>query len=347
MADDARITPPDLSLVPQKLLPGVGFFQLLRSLETDVSQFGRGNSPKREPARICQSMRLSFATQDNASFVAGTADLPAKVETMTIGLMGPDAPMPLHLTRWVLDRLSNRWFAGDAEGITSDTTFVDFCNLLQHRTISLYYRAWADTRPEVQIERGEKTRIMAMLKAVAGIAPESDKDFNDIKLRQAASLAQQVRSPERLAVFLSEVVSAPVQINEFIGHWMDVAPNLQSRLGRVHSVLGQSAVVGNRSYQRSDCAEIRVGPVDRETFDAFMLGTEKTEALRRALLFAAGQDVAFDLRIVLEKSQIPEAKLGEARLSTSSWLAPTRDKDAESACTRGIVGAPATLEDAA
>ena len=345
MADDARIAPPDLSVVPQDFPAGTGFFQLLRLLEAEGAEFGRGNSPGREPARIGQSMRLSFATQDNAGFKAGSEDMPARVETMTIGLMGPDAPMPLHLTRWVLDRLSNRWFAGDAEGVTSDTTFVDFCNLLQHRSISLYYRAWADTRPEVQIARERTTRIDAMLTALGGI--ETGDDQAGIKLGQVASLARQVCSPERLEVFLSKVAGAPVQIKEFIGHWMDVAPALQTRLGRNYHQLGQSAVVGNRSYQRSDCVELRIGPVDRETFEAFMDGSDKTEALRRAILYAAGQDTAFDLRIILEKSEIPQARLGEARLSLSSWLAPTRETHAQDACKKGIVGAPVVIGEAA
>jgi len=41
MADDARITPPDLEADPLSFLPGTGFFQLLRSLERDDARFGR------------------------------------------------------------------------------------------------------------------------------------------------------------------------------------------------------------------------------------------------------------------------------------------------------------------
>jgi len=276
----------------------------------------------------------------------GAGAIPAQVETMTIGLMGPDAPMPLHLTRWALDRLSNRWFADDAEGETSDTTFVDFCNLLQHRSISLFYRAWADTRPEVQVERAQASRFDHMLMALSGATGDDDA-LKGIKLGQAASLASQVRSPERLGSFLSEVVGAPVDIEEFVGLWMELDPALQSQLGQSYVGLGQSAVVGRRAFQRSDSAELRIGPVNRADFEEFMYGSEKTKLLSEALLFAAGQDIVFDLRIILEKSQIPAAKLGEARLSLSSWLAPNREAHASDACIRGIIGVPDLLEDAA
>ena len=347
MADDARITPPDLNEVHESFQPGTGFFQLLRLLEKDGSEFGRGNAPAGEPARIGQSMRLSFATQDNAGFVPASEGMPARVETMTIGLMGPDAPMPLHLTRWALDRLSNRWFAGDTHGVTSDTSFVDFCNMLQHRAISLYYRAWADTRPEVQIERDRKARLIQMLMALSGSSSVGTEAMAGIKLGQTASLAQQVRAPERLEVFLSEVIGAPVRVEEFVGHWMDVRPSLQTRLGQAYHGLGRTAVIGTRSFQRADCVELRIGPVGLADFESFMLGSEKTEVLREAILFAAGQDVTFDLRIILERSEIPAARLGEAQLSLSSWLAPTRAAHAEDACRRGIVGAPEMAKEAA
>ena len=46
------------------------------------------------------------------TFRAGAEGSPARVTVNNLGLLGPEGPMPLHLTRWVLDRLSQRWFDG-------------------------------------------------------------------------------------------------------------------------------------------------------------------------------------------------------------------------------------------
>ncbi len=102
--------------------------------------------------------------------------------------------MPLHLTRWVLDRMSQRWFAGADAHETSDSTFVDFVNILQHRMMALFYRAWADAHPAVQVERRVGGRVRSMLRAMAGMGmPDphgsSERAIDIVKLKQAAALA--------------------------------------------------------------------------------------------------------------------------------------------------------------
>ena len=124
------------------------FFELLRRLEAAGGRFGRGGRPDREPARLGQELRLGFAVRDVAGADARRRRARRRGSRSTLfGLLGPEGPMPLHLTRWVLDRLSQRWFAAGVEGATSDTTFLDFANMLQHRMIALFYRAWADQTP--------------------------------------------------------------------------------------------------------------------------------------------------------------------------------------------------------
>ncbi|RVA26649.1 type VI secretion system baseplate subunit TssG, partial [Mesorhizobium sp. M7D.F.Ca.US.004.03.1.1] len=173
MADDARQSLPDLDIVDPNQAEGLSdtfdFFELLRRLERRGGLFGYSGSPEREPARLGQHVRLSFSARDVVEFREAKDNAPARVTVANLGLMGPEGPLPLHLTRWVLDRLSQRWFTGAEAQQTSDTTFVDFVNILQHRMIALYYRAWADAHPAVQVERAVGGRVRAMLEAMAGI----------------------------------------------------------------------------------------------------------------------------------------------------------------------------------
>lgn len=329
MADDAGQPRPDLTgdvPAPETM----GFFELLRRLERDGSRFGRSGGPAKEPARLGQRARLTFGTRDVAGFHPGT---PPRVDVEVLGLLGPEGALPLHITRWVLGRLSDRWFT-DGSDAASDTTFLDFCNLLQHRMMALYWRAWGDARPEVQIEHDAAGRVRALVEALAGVAlpgtkPRIPDAQTRLKLRHATSLGRQVTSVERLTAYLSDVLEAPVSLVEFLGTWTEIPPRLQSRLGRLHAQLGRSAVLGSRSFQRQTLVELRVGPLSLARFAQFLADPELTQRLRHAIRHAMGREMEFNLRLVLDAKDIPDARLGHCQLGRTSWLSPKRQRHAD------------------
>lgn len=306
----------------------IDFFQLLRDIEeTDGRRFARHGGPAHEPARLGQHIRLSFATRDVADMT--DSDTP-RIDANVLGLLGPEGPMPLYMTRWVINRLSNRWFAGDSDGVTSDTAFRDLANTLQHRLIGLYWRAWADARAEIHAGHpGGPTQ--AILHSLAGLGlPGTTQSLHDApKLRHATTLAQETRSPERLSAYLSDVVGAPVSLTEFVGHWDDIPERLQSRLHGQFAKLGETAVAGARSFSRQMRAELRIGPLTRAQFLRFIDDPKTREALRHAILFAAGHEITFDVRLVLARSDVPAARLGNSRLGTTAWVNPDRNRDAD------------------
>lgn len=329
MADDAGQPRPDLTgdvPAPETM----GFFELLRRLERDQMRFGRSGGPSREPARLGQRARLTFGTRDVAGFHPGT---PPKVDVEVLGLLGPEGALPLHLTRWVLSRLSDRWFTEGSDA-ASDTTFLDFCNLLQHRMMALYWRAWGDARPEVQIEHEAAGRVRAFVEALAGVAlpgtkPKVPDAQTRLKMRHATALGRQVYSVERLTAYLSDVLEAPVTLVEFLGTWTEIPPRLQSRLGQQHAQLGRSAVVGSRSFQRQSLVELRVGPMTLARFTEFLADAALIQRLRHAIRHAMGREMEFNLRLILDAREIPDTRLGHSQLGRTTWLAPKRDRDAD------------------
>jgi type VI secretion system protein ImpH len=308
----------------------VGFFELLRRFETAELRFGRAGGARNEPARLGQGIRLSVATGDIAAVHGGAEGAPRHIDVEVLGLFGPEGAMPLHITRWVLERLSERWFAEHAESATADTSFLDFCNLLQHRMIALYWRAWADARPEVQIELGTGGRVMAILGALSGTGlPGLGAAERQLKLRHATALGMAVHGPERLTRFLADIIGAPVALVEFVGRWTEIPPQLHSRLGTAFATLGQSAVIGPRSYMRHDRAELRIGPLDLATYTRILDDAPLAARLRHAIRFAVGAEVAFDLRLVLRRDQVPPARLGHARIGRTAWLPGGAARDAD------------------
>ncbi len=315
--------------------PEMDFFELLRQLERDGRRFGRGAHPDREPARLGQELRLGFALRDVAALSPATDTTPARATVALFGLLGPEGPMPLELSRRVLDRLAQRWFAAGVEGATSDTTFLDFANLLQHRMIGLFYRSWADQTPAVQVERDGGGRIQAMLAAMAGADAAG---LRPAKLFQAAALGHQVLGPERLAGLLTAATGAPVSIEEFVGAWSTIPARLQSRLGGAGAVLGRGATLGPRFFSRQQRIEIRVGPLTLADYERFLPGGDGLAALRLALLHGLGETLDVDVRPVLRRDAVPDARLASARLGHVAWMAPDRRADADDLRLRAVTG---------
>lgn len=335
MANDARHTRADLDALSdaEGQIAETDFFRLLAVLEREGQRFGRSGGPEREPARLGQSARLAFATQDIAALSERPGRETPEVAVNVLGLLGPEGPMPLHITRWVIERLSNRWFSGDSAGALADTSFLDFINMLQHRMMALYWRAWADAQPDLHFTHTDGGRVSAMMAAFAGLglpgSETGDGRIDGAKLRHATDLVQDRNDPERLVAFLSTVIGAPVSLREFVGVWLDLPERLQTRLGGQHSALGQGAVVGARSFDRQSRAELRVGPLTLEQFKAFLSDPALIGRLRHAIIAAAGKDLQFDLRLVLRAQEVPAAQLGAAQLGRTAWLAPTRENDAD------------------
>lgn len=332
MADVAGQPRSDLGRGVEEPL-ATGFFELLRRLETPAARIGRAGGPEREPVRLGQRVRLSMATRDIAAFHPGDGATPARVDAEVLGLFGPEGAMPLHLTRWIMERLSERWFARGEDRESADTTFLDFANMLQHRMLALYWRAWADARPQVQTELGAGGRVAALIDTLAGTGlpgmQRAGPEAAALMRRHGTDLAQSANGPERLTRILADLLSAPVRLAEFTGHWMAIPPPLQSRVGRTHARLGRGAVVGARTFQRQTRAEIVVGPLDLAAYQRLIDDPALRGRLSHAVLFAAGREIDFDLRLVLRRSEVPAARLDSVRLGRTAWIPGKTAGDAD------------------
>lgn len=325
MADAPRTSPPDLTDLP----PGIEAFELMRRLESPAHRFGHAGGPAQEPARLGQAIRLGPAACEVAHWSTATADRPARIALEIMGLFGPEGPMPLHISRRIHERMSERWFAGDPLSEPgADRAFLEFGNLLQHRMMALFYRAHAEAQPAIAADHGGRGRLAAMLAALAecglpGVEAEA------VLLRHATDLASQIRNPERIAALVSDLLAAPVRVREFAPHWQEIPHHLSSRLGRAHAGLGRGALLGPRVYQPQARAELVVGPLDLARYRVLMAPGPAREALTRLVRLVMGDEIGFDLRLVLAAAEVPPPVLGAGiALGHTGWLdGPPRDRD--------------------
>jgi type VI secretion system protein ImpH len=277
---------------------------------------GKGARGREEMVRLGQEPRLAFPTASLAGYVPAAGGLPPKLAVLLFGLFGASGPMPLHLTAHALDR---RRQAGDE-------TFIDFCDLLQHRLIALFYRAWADARPHVQHDRPDQDRFRLYVGALAGFGLpallERDTLPDRFRYHHAGLISCQTAHAERVASLVQDLLGVPAEVEEFVGGWLDLPERLRTRLGRAGTRLGVDAVVGIASFQRQHRCRIHLGPLDLADYEALLPGGARLQRLTALLRLLLGDAIEWDLALILKASEVPSLRLHRyGRLGWTTWLA--------------------------
>jgi type VI secretion system protein ImpH len=294
------------------------FYQVLRRLEcADPSRprWGMALRPGDEPVRLGQDPELAFAPAPLASFTPAGKNRRARLAVRLFGLTGPNGPLPLHLTEYARERLLH----------AGDRTFARFLDMLTHRFVALFYRAWAQSQPAVAADRPGEDRFRVFLGAFVGLAPPAFRDRDAVpdsaKLAGAGQLAPQVRNADGLRSLLGEFFRVPVKLREFVGHWLDIARSDQTALALTHARLGQGAVLGRRFYDRQCKFRVELGPLSRSLYESFLPTGPQLRPLVDWIRNYMGFEYAWDLRLALVDVDVPVVTLGEAgRLGWTSWL---------------------------
>jgi type VI secretion system protein ImpH len=297
-------------------------FAALRLLEQafpDQPRLGESRKSADDAVRLGQAPHLSFAPSD-LSAVVQTEDEQIALEQYGFGLFGPNGALPLHLTELAYERRRQR----------EDATVVDFINLFQHRLISLFYRAWADSEPAVSLDRPEADRFRGYVGALVGLMPESARDADAVpdyaKLSRAGLLAAQTRSADGLEALLADYFAIPVEVRQFVGSWLDIPRALTCRLGNPElAVLGTSTTLGAATWQCQHKFEIVLGPLGSGEFANFLPGAPGLTQLHSLVRTYTTDEWEWQVRLLLRDVDIPGIELGSgSRLGWTSWLGERR-----------------------
>jgi type VI secretion system protein ImpH len=298
-----------------------GFYAALRELEcyrTDKPRLGTSVRPEDDPVRLTQLPSLAFAPSTLTSYRPGGYDRPGRLSTAFFGLFGPNGPLPLHLTEYARDRYYN----------ARDATFVRFVDMFHHRMASLFYRAWASAQPTVSFDRPSTDRFARHVGSLTGMGMASLRDRDALpdlaKLYFAGRFVCQTRHPEGLATMLREFLGLPVDLTEFVGQWVDLPDDCRCQLGKAPEVstLGMSVTVGRRVWDCQQRFRITIGPMDRADYERLLPGGE---SLRRVIALVrnyVGDELSWDLNLILHKDEVPRASLGQMGcLGWTVWTA--------------------------
>lgn len=319
------------------------FYAMMRLLECeyrDKPRWGQALRPNDEPVRLGQDPDLGFAPSALAKLEPGREGRPPHLQVRLFGLLGPNGPLPLHITELARSRMRH----------SADPTLSRFLDLFNHRLLALFYRAWSQAQPHVNFDRPEDDRFAVFVGAFIGLGTPTLRNRDTVpdfaKFFHAGALARHVRNGEGLASLLGHFFSVPVKIEEFVGHWMPLDVNQRTRLGREEAVLGRGAVAGGRVWDFQSKFRIHLGPLTLEQYEAFLPPTRQEsshggggrpnqlQALVDWVRLYVCFELDWDIRICLKASEVPALRLGgRGRLGLTTWLGTRKTRaDAADLC---------------
>ncbi|WP_211462540.1 type VI secretion system baseplate subunit TssG [Collimonas silvisoli] len=294
------------------------FTTLLRYLAArhaaTMPSVGKAVRPSEEPFRLGQQPTLTFASREIAHVELKHTG--AHISLFSLGMLGPNGPLPIHFTEIAKDRLDNR----------HDATLVKFLDIFHHRAMTHQYRAWAQSQSAAGLDRADDEGFSRYVGRLAGNDPV-DIGFSPLpshaRMAASAHLVRESRNPDGLAATLAHYFGVPVRIGEHMLHWISVAPEEHTRLGvaSVAAVMGEGALAGEMVPDRQHKFRIVIGPLSLSQYLRFTPNGRDLPILVEWVRAFVGFEYVWDVELIVKSKAAPGARIGaEERLGWSTWL---------------------------
>ncbi|MBI5069893.1 MAG: type VI secretion system baseplate subunit TssG [Deltaproteobacteria bacterium] len=310
-----------------------GFRALLALLERTLgpgAQVGTAAAPGEERLRFRHDPALEFSTSDvpavrlrelpgdPGDFTSSSRQV-LEITTAFLGLTGAVSPLPGYLAEEVVQEDPDK------------PHLREFLDLFHHRVLSLFRRAQArcDYPATFRTDGADawSRRVLALLGVDAppgAPAPASAWRL----LRLAPFLAERSLTAEAVAAALEDGLAehldgAPVQVEQFAGAWVEVAPAERCQLGRSGSRLGQDLLLGRRIFDRAGKFRVVVGPLSREGFERATGAPAVLRTVKDILVALTAEPLDCEVQLALRADAAPRLQLsarGPARLGRNTWL---------------------------
>lgn len=291
---------------------------------------GRDAEPRREAVRFRAEQTRGFPGTEIADLTATHADGPPEMTVSFLGLTGASGVLPTHYTDTVIEATRRN---------RASPALRNFFDLINHRAVSLFFRAWRKYRLPVAyglVPAGADDPITAALFALIGFGTDGLRGrlgFDDqTLLRYAGPLSHRPRPAVGLEAMLADDLGLPVTVEQFRGAWIAVRLEDQTRMpdranpdGRFCR-LGVDTVIGDRVWDVQGGFRLRLGPLRyRDFLEALPGGVIPLRVARLTRLYV-GPDMSFDLQVVLAREDVPPLRLDPGdgpeapRLGWNTWL---------------------------
>ncbi len=313
----------------------VSFCQMLRDLQIrsgkrigyDLRPMSPQDEPRRqsdkeEPVRLRTELGAEFPANELANWYPETGTL----EVSFFGLFGPCGALPQHYTQKMMQQVRNR-----------DYAMRDFLDMFNHRFISFFYRAWEKHQYGVSFETAssadaEDTVTKALWALIGGRIGDKDDAGRDrlhvadsTFLFYAGHMANRRTSAEGLRLIVQHAFGLKTKISQFVGQWMYLSTNDQSRVGRapvgmsLGNQLGRDTIAGSRVWDNQNKFRVCLGPVTWTQFQSLTPLSDRLRKIADVTRRYVGAQYDFDFLIILGARHVRGTQLGDEQSSLLGW----------------------------
>lgn len=309
-----------------------GFFQAVRLLEMCWPGASEPTGVVGDRVRFRNSLSLSFPASEIESLTVSRMDeggtdaacaRPLSAVELTpafMGLLGGQGTLPLVYTEQLAWR----------EVHHKDGAARAFMDVFSNRAVTLFYQAWKKHRLHVQFESDRRQRFLPLAMALSGMGQRGLRErftpqehgVNDEALAYyAGTLQQRTLSAHQLRQVLQDYLGVPVRMEQFVGRWYTIPEQGRTLLGLAGpGVLGQSAMLGDRVWQRDLCVRIHLGPLNHEQFRRYLPGAPGAAALKALLTLLSGVSLEWEINLQLRRADVCGSTLDSTRPATQARL---------------------------
>ncbi|MDR2096670.1 MAG: type VI secretion system baseplate subunit TssG [Treponema sp.] len=294
------------------------FWGLVRKLDKsrpDLPRVGRAKRPMEENIRFGQIPSLSFPPSDIAEIAEGGGNIDAAIMVYFFGLLGANGPMPHDFTSYIFQRSHNY----------NDNTWRRFLDIIHHRMLTLYYRAFSINQQAISFDFSADDAITDIIKSLLGMPPdvEIDEKIACIPPAHASNFGFMVKNEAGLEDILYRMFKIDLEVKGFITASYDMPPESYAILGNPKTaVLGRNIQIGRQYVSAAHKFEIRVGPIHFDVYKGLMPGTRGFELLTDTINLYLDRPLEYDLIVKFKSATIPKLQLGSStiRLGYCTWV---------------------------
>lgn len=246
-----------------------------------------------------------------------------------MGLLGMSGTLPHFYTETLAQR----------ELYQKDDAGRAFMDVFSHRAVSLFYQAWRKHRLPIQFEADRRSRFLPLVLSLAGLGQKGLRDrlggergavADEALAYYAGTLQQRTLSARQLQQVLQDYLAVPVRIEQFVGRWYQVPESGRAYLGvmgrqggmsgPLNGVLGRSAMLGERVWQRDLRMRVVLGPLPHARFRRFLPGGVGASALKELLTMLSGVSLEYEINLQLQRDDVQGCALDSSRAPTAFRL---------------------------
>ncbi|EES89202.1 type VI secretion system baseplate subunit TssG [Helicobacter canadensis] len=303
------------------------FFTIVRYIENNnlsKSKVGKAPNIQSEIVRFSQLPHLKFPENEiaNISVINGVP----LVTVYFFGLLGPNAPMPLEFTDFVLKRTLSYY----------DLSLQRFLDIIHNRMLALYYRAWALSNQAVSEDRENQiyTKIISAFSGNSEFIYKNPKNSipRDTQMAYVHFLSKRTRGRDGLEKILSNFFHIPFKVIPYVNTRHMIPKEFLYQLGSdKKSILGVNIQIGSHYFSNTKKIILEVGEISLDECKKMLPGSVGFKRLRQLVNLYVNKPLRYGIRFIIKKNSDFRGYLtGKNALGINMWLVSKNCKTPES-----------------